>query len=61
MAFGKNTLRVQGGHVTANGKDYGPVKAGDSALLDADGTLTVNGEKRSEAPAPKRPDQEARP
>jgi hypothetical protein len=58
---GKNRLRVEGGRVIVNGKDYGPVKAGDSVLLDADGTLTVNGEKRAEAPAPKRPNQEARP
>jgi hypothetical protein len=43
---GKNKLRVQGGRVTANGKEYGPVKSGDSVLLDADGTVTINGEKR---------------
>jgi hypothetical protein len=43
---GTNKLQVQGGRVSANGKDYGPVKSGDSVLLDADGTLTINGEKR---------------
>jgi hypothetical protein len=61
LTAGKNTLRVEGDRVIANGKDYGPVKAGDSVLLDEDGTLTVNGEKRAESPAPKRLDQEARP
>jgi hypothetical protein len=43
---GKNKLRVQGGRVTANGKEYGPVKSGDSVLLDTDGTVSINGEKR---------------
>jgi hypothetical protein len=61
LTAGQNTLRVEGGRVLANGKDYGPVKAGDSVLLDEDGTLTVNGERRAETPAPKHPDQEPRP
>lgn len=43
---GPNTLRVTGAHITANGKDAGEVKKGDSVLLDADGLLTVNGQKR---------------
>src|SRR5438045_5728178 len=34
---GDNTLRLQGGHITANGKDYGDVNSGDSVLLDGDG------------------------
>src|SRR5947209_7615045 len=41
---GKNKLRVQGGRVTANGKEYGSVKSGDSVLLDTDGTVSINGE-----------------
>jgi hypothetical protein len=42
---GKNKLRIQGRHVIANGKDYGPVNAGDSVLLDADGAVSINGQK----------------
>ena len=44
---GKNTLELRGGRVFANGKDHGPVKGGDTVLLDRDGQLSVNGEKRS--------------
>jgi hypothetical protein len=43
---GDNKLRLQDGHVIANGKDYGAVKSGDSVLLDADGNVTVNSQKR---------------
>jgi hypothetical protein len=46
FTVGKNTLELKGGRVFANGKDHGPVKEGDSVLLDADGQLSVNGEKR---------------
>jgi hypothetical protein len=43
---GKNKLRIQGGKVIANGKEYGPVKSGDSVLLDADGIVSINDQKR---------------
>jgi hypothetical protein len=43
---GKASLEVRGGRVIANGKDYGPVRDGDSILLDRDGQLSVNGEPR---------------
>jgi hypothetical protein len=43
---GRNKLRVQDGRITANGKEYGSVKSGDTVLLDVDGTVTVNGAKR---------------
>ncbi len=46
-AVGKNRLEVKGGQVRANGKDYGPVKDGDAVLLDKDGQVYVNGEKRA--------------
>jgi hypothetical protein len=43
---GQNTLEFRGGRVFANGKDHGPVKGGDSVLLDRDGDLSVNGRRR---------------
>src|SRR5262245_33475494 len=43
LTAGENTVRVQAGHLTANGKDYGEVKSGDSVLLDSDGTVSING------------------
>jgi hypothetical protein len=46
LIAGSNTLRVKDGHITANGKDAGEVKQGDSVLLDVDGAVTVNGQKR---------------
>jgi hypothetical protein len=43
---GKNKLRIEGGKVIANGKEFGSVKSGDSILLDDDGTVSINGQKR---------------
>jgi hypothetical protein len=43
---GKNKLRLQGGRITSDGKDYGEVKAGDSVIVEPDGTVFVNGTKR---------------
>jgi hypothetical protein len=43
---GKNRLGINGGRVTANGKSYGSLKNGDGVLLDRDGQLSVNGQKR---------------
>ncbi|HWY86550.1 MAG TPA: hypothetical protein VNX28_07495 [Gemmataceae bacterium] len=43
---GKNRLGINGGRVTANGKSYGLLKNGDGVLLDRDGQLSVNGQKR---------------
>ena len=35
-----------GGRISLNGKDRGPIKSGDSLVLDAESQLSVNGEKR---------------
>jgi hypothetical protein len=43
---GRNKLRMHGGHITANGREYGLAKAGDRVLVDADGTVRVNGKLR---------------
>jgi hypothetical protein len=44
---GKNKLEIRGGRLIANGKDRGPLKSGDSVLLDNDGRLFVNGPERT--------------
>jgi hypothetical protein len=41
-----NTLEIRDGHVWANGTDRGEVKSGDSVVLDGNGQLSVNDEKR---------------
>jgi hypothetical protein len=43
---GGHTLEVADVKVTLDGKPRGSVKAGDVVKLTADGTLSVNGEKR---------------
>jgi hypothetical protein len=43
---GGHTLEVADGRLTLDGKPRGSVKSGDFVKLTADGTLTVNGEKR---------------
>ena len=42
----KHKLEVIDSHVNYNGKDYGPVKQGDSVKLTADGVVSVNGAER---------------
>jgi hypothetical protein len=46
---GNNTLviEVDGLKVTANGQRYGTLQPGDSILLDENGWVSVNGQKRS--------------
>ena len=44
---GKNKLEIRGGRLIANGKDGGPLKSGDSVLLDMEGRLFVNGQERT--------------
>ncbi len=41
--LGSNRLAIKGGHVLANGKNYGPVKKGDEVVLDATGQVSLNG------------------
>jgi hypothetical protein len=41
VTLGSNSLAIRGGRVVANGKDSGPVKNGDSVVLDEQGKLTV--------------------
>jgi hypothetical protein len=41
VTLGSNSLAIKGGRVVANGKDSGPVKDGDSVVLDERGKLTV--------------------
>jgi hypothetical protein len=43
---GGNRLVIKDELLTANGKSYGRLKAGDRVLLDKDGTVYVNSEKR---------------
>jgi len=43
---GKNNLRLQGGRITSDGKDFGEVKSGDSVVVEPNGTVWVNGAKR---------------
>jgi hypothetical protein len=43
---GNNKLVIANGRLTANGKDAGEFKNGDKVLLDKDGQIYVNGEKR---------------
>jgi hypothetical protein len=45
-SIGQNKLEVKGDKLYFNGKEYGTVKSGDEIVLDENGTLTVNGEKR---------------
>ena len=44
---GDNTFEIRNGRAIANGKDGGPLKAGDSVLLDKEGRLLVNGQERT--------------
>jgi hypothetical protein len=46
VTMGSNRLQIKGGRVMANGKDYGPVKDGDAVVLDDDGQVSVNQQKR---------------
>src|SRR5438876_1387322 len=43
---GKNVINIKDGRISLNGKDRGPIKSGDSLVLDAESQLSVNGEKR---------------
>ncbi len=43
---GDRTVEVANGRVKLNGKDYGPVNAGDRVTLTEAGVLSVNGEQR---------------
>ena len=44
---GSNRLNIKSGRIVANGRDYGPVKKGETVVLDADGRVTVNGVQRT--------------
>ena len=46
VSAGHNRLEIKNGEVFANARDAGPVKPGDTVLLDEDGRLTVNGSPR---------------
>jgi len=46
ISSGKNVLEIKDGRVSLNGKDRGPIKSGDSLVLNAESQLSVNGEKR---------------
>jgi hypothetical protein len=43
---GSSRLNLKNGRILANGKDYGPVKNGDTVVLDADGQISVNNSAR---------------
>ena len=43
---GSSLLNFKNGRVVANGKDYGPVKKGDTVVLNADGQVSVNNSPR---------------
>lgn len=43
---GKNALSIKGGRLTVNAAGHGAVKDGDAVLVDRDGQVYVNGEKR---------------
>ncbi len=46
VTLGVNHLEIKGNRVLANGKDKGTVKDGDSIVLDNQGLLFVNQQKR---------------
>ena len=46
VTLGANHLEIKGNRVLANGKDKGIVKDGDSIVLDNQGLLFVNQQKR---------------
>jgi hypothetical protein len=46
VTLGSNSLAIKGGRVVSNGKDSGPVRDGDSVVLDEQGKLTVTHGKR---------------
>jgi hypothetical protein len=46
ITSGKNVIEVKDGRLFLNRKDRGPIKSGDSLVLDAESQLSVNGEKR---------------
>ena len=46
ITLGANHLEIKGNRVLANGKDKGTVKDGDSIVLDNQGLLFVNQQKR---------------
>jgi hypothetical protein len=41
--WGENTLRLDMGKLTFNGKDYGTLKQGDRVRVDKDNRLYING------------------
>src|SRR5262245_38492016 len=41
-----NRLEIRDGRLTVNAKRYGPLMDGDSILIEKDGTVFVNGQKR---------------
>ncbi len=43
---GDNRLQIDGGRLTVNGKSYGPLADGDRVLVEIDGTVSVNDQKR---------------
>jgi hypothetical protein len=46
FAWKGNTLTIDMGKLTFNGKSLGTLKEGDRVRVDRDGRLTVNGQKR---------------
>jgi hypothetical protein len=46
VTCGPDRLEVGGGVVRYNGRSYGAVGPGDTVLVAADGSLSVNGQKR---------------
>jgi hypothetical protein len=46
IASGKNVIEIKDGRISLNGKNRGPIKSGNSLVLDAQSQLSVNGEKR---------------
>jgi hypothetical protein len=46
VTLGSNRLQIKGGRMMVNGKDCGAVKDGDSVVLDDNGQVSVNQEKR---------------
>lgn len=47
LRVGDNTLEIKDQQVFVNGKLYGPLRDGDKVKVDPDGSLFVNGEKRT--------------
>jgi hypothetical protein len=46
QSAGPNTVQIRGGRVVVNGRDGGPLRPGDSVLVDEQGRLFVNGQAR---------------